>query len=106
MEIKDKPIKDKCIGDLVSYFKKYNIHYKDWDGELPNVVFFNDKKEVKMSHEFFYRHSGMCCANAKTSEKDDKGESKYRMVILTDKDFYGDRVKAILQFHFRDYLAF
>lgn len=98
-------MKEKCIEELAKYFKKYDIHFEPTDGKLTNVKFFNEFKMIKIHHDMFYRHSGMCSANAKSGKKDEKGEDKYHIVPLTDEDFYGDRMKRILQFHFKDYIA-
>ena len=59
---KDKHIKKMTphVEKLVENFKKQGICFQSTDGLLENVIFKNNKKEVKISHHCFYRFSGMC----------------------------------------------
>lgn len=83
------------IQKLVNFFHNKGVEYVEKNGNLRNVVFFTDEKTVKIYHDIFYRFSGICCTHRDT----DKAH-EIEVIPLTDENFYGVYIKAILMEHF------
>lgn len=62
---------------------------------IANVVFKKGTEELKISHNLFFRRSGMCRI---MKEMMDGGEIKF--VPLTDEDFYNGVLRTHIEFYF------
>ncbi len=80
---------------LVSYFKSKGITFKDNDGDFANVVFSNEKKELKIAHSCFYGFSRMGCA---TKENRDKNTIDF--VPISDDLFMNGYMRNIIENYF------
>lgn len=45
---------------MVERLQQHGIKFQPKDGHLDNVIFSNDKKEMKIAYHCFYRFSGPC----------------------------------------------
>lgn len=96
-----------AIDKLLLSIEKYNINYKDSDGDLSNVVFTKDDKVCKIAYEIFYRYSGICAHIVEVksknivikeidkSKKAKKKKTEYIIQTIEDSEFY-DRIKMII----------
>lgn len=57
-KLKDE--KKPAVKRLVLSLMKYDIVYKEKDGNLDNVVFSRGSKTFKCAYEMFFRYSGRC----------------------------------------------
>jgi hypothetical protein len=86
------PHRDKLIANL----KKKGIEFLPKDGDLENVIFFNDKKAMKITWKQFYRYSGI------HSFKQDYDERFFRLVPMSDDMFMNSFMKSIIEYFFKD----
>jgi len=84
------PFVEQLLVDL----SDLNISFSPTDGELDNVVLKNDIKELKISHQCFYRFSGICAVYKKVKKE-------YQYVELTDKEYITIYMKSVIEFHFK-----
>lgn len=85
------------VEKLVEYLNSKGISFVSTDGDLENVIFKSDIKEVKISHRCFYRFSGMC------KIRKDVGDKKKNTIIfvdVTDDMFINQYMKALIEFLF------
>lgn len=82
---------------LLSVLEKKGIHFHQTDGELENVMFTKNDKELKMSHHSFYRYSGiavLCYGNNDTNTSE--------TVEVTDDMYMTIFMKPIIENHFKE----
>ncbi len=82
------------IKKLIAHYQSKGVLFNSLDGVLKNVVFYNTEKSVSISHEIFFRFSGICCTHR------DKGQNEVEVIPLTDDAFMNVYMKAILDMHF------
>lgn len=82
------------INKLISYTKTKGIEFFHNDGKMENVIFRKDKKELKISHIFFYRFSGISAIHK------EKTENQVEIVKVTDEMFVNNYLKTLVDFHF------
>jgi len=85
------------VEKLIEYLNSRGISFTSTDGDLENVIFKNDTKEVKIAHRCFYRFSGMCTI------RKDVGDKKKNVTIffdVSDDMFINQYMKAIIEFSF------
>ncbi len=85
----------KSVDTLISYFSKKGITFSPTDGELENVVFTLGTKEVKISHNSFYRYSGI-----DSFTKDGKEKNTIEHVSITDEMWLNMFIKPIVELLF------
>lgn len=91
-KIKEK--KKIHINKLVSFLKTKNINFKNNDGKLDNVVFYNDKKTFKISHHCFYGFSRISCF--KQDIKSTGKFQEFRFIEITDDIFINSYIRSII----------
>lgn len=85
----------KSVDIIISYFSKKGITFSPTDGDLENVVFTSNLKQVKISHHSFYRYSGIACFT-----KDGKEKNTIEEVIVTDFMWLDIFIKPIIELLF------
>ncbi len=97
-------VKERCIpfaNKLIDFLFTKGVSFYYNDGMLPNVVFYNEKKKVKIRWKDFYRFSGICCTHRDIKcKKEGEKSHEVEVIPLTDENFYGVYMKAILMEHF------
>ena len=82
------------IKKLTEFFRGKEVFYRPED-KYRNVTFYNEKKEVKIAYDCFYRVSGICCTH-----KDTEKAHEVLVVDISDDSFYNVYMKTILMEHF------
>lgn len=86
--------KPELIAKLASELAKKGIIYTPNCPLGRNAVFTSKDYEKKISHDLFYRVSGI------NSYKVDVGEHEFKMVPMTDKMFYLSWLRAVIEYSF------
>jgi len=84
------------VEKLVESLSKQGITFSPTDEHLENVIFKNDKKEIKIAHHCFYRFSGMC------KIKKDGEKNTIILIDVTDDMFINQYMKSMIEFLFMD----
>lgn len=90
------------VEKLVAFLSKQGISFQPTDGEFENVIFRNDKKEVKIAHRCFYRFSGMCKIRKDVVPKNKKEKNYIDHIDVTDDMFINQYMKSMIEFLFQE----
>ena len=90
-----KPAVEKLLKELES--KK--ISFTPMDGELENVIFKQENKELKIAHRCFYRISGMC-VYYKEKPGTKKGQTFVEAVPISTEDYITKYQKSLILNYF------
>jgi hypothetical protein len=83
----------KSVNKLVEQLEKQNIQFIGTDGELENVIFKQNDKQVKISHHSFYRYSGISVITREKKDKPNESET----VPVTDEMYMQVFMKPIIE---------
>jgi len=80
---------------LVTTLAKQGIMFKSSDGDLENVIFIKNNKELKISYHSFYRFSGICSLYKEGEDK------KLEVIYITDEMYLNTFIKPIIENYFK-----
>ena len=80
------------VQKLVAHFEKKNVTFSAKDGEMENVVFRGNGREVKIAYRVFYRWSGIAFITKAGVEKNSS-----LWVEVTDQMFFESFMKQCIE---------
>ena len=85
------------VNQLAKSLEPFGISFFPTDGDLENVIFVGKNKIMKISHNVFYRYSGICKILIINSKK---GKNEIEWMDVTDQMYICSYMNSIINKYF------